>query len=125
MAKQFLDCPEVAAGFQQMGGEAVPQGMGRRTFRQAQSASDIPHAPPCDAIREGPATFTQKKRIVSVGNMWAGSQIGINCRSGGREHRYKARFAGFADDSHCFREWRCIARQAKRFTDAEPCCVEQ
>ena len=99
MSKKFLNGAQISAAGQQMGGEGMSKGVGRRAGQQAQSARSA-RSSLRDAGIERAAPGPQEQGRFGAASEGAGAEIGFDGLPNGRQSRNDPLFAALADDSN-------------------------
>ncbi len=97
MAQELLDRTQVGAGPQQMGGEAVAQGVGRGAGGQAEPPAQPLHQGLGAARRIGAAPAGAEQRLVRFQRERQDLRIGVDGRGHLRQHRRDTRLGPLAE----------------------------
>lgn len=125
MSKKFLNGAQVSAAGQQMGGEGMSKGVGRRAGRQAQKRPQRAHGSLRDAGIERAAPGPQEQGRFGAASEGAGAEIGFDGLPNGRQNRNDPLFAALADDSNNIAFRHVAAGETQGFSDTKATTVKQ
>ena len=125
MAKQFLDCPQIAASGQQVRRKGMPEGVRCRGFRQVQPAPCQPHGALGDTGLQAFAPGAEKQRLVRAAAIGATGDIIVDGGADGGQYRHDALLVALAGDGERLADRQRIAVQRQCLADAQTGAVQQ